>query len=190
MSNGDQAKPQTGQIIQKRLIGVTLRKTWPSSLICSQNIYINTKTMFKAEVNRLSTRHIQTRQVKSRADLPWVTHEIVKLIRKRDKLYTKLKRSCSNKSHYTEKFKHLKSTIQKRIRKAYWSYLEWVIFSDTPGPGHIKKFYNFVKHKKTENIGIAPLNSEGQTHSDPRPTYSTNNMNPSLQSLCHSASNN
>ena len=81
------------------------------------------------------------------------SHEIVKLKRKRDKLYTKLKRSCSHKSYYTEKFKHLKSTIQKQIRNAYWSYLESVIFSDTQGPSHKKKFYNFVKHKKTENKG-------------------------------------
>ena len=29
--------------------------------------------MFKAEVNRLSTLHMPTRQIK-RADLPWVTH--------------------------------------------------------------------------------------------------------------------
>ena len=71
--------------------------------------------MFKAEVNRLSTLQIPTRQIKSRADLPWVTHEIVKLIRKSDKLYTKLKRSCSHKSHYTEMFKQLKSTIQNRL---------------------------------------------------------------------------
>ena len=120
--------------------------------------------MFKAEVNRLSTLHIPTRR---RADLPWVTHEIVKLIRKGDKLYTKLKRSCSHKGHYTEKLQHLKSTIQKQIRNAYRPYLESVIFSYTQGPGHKKKFYNFVKHKKTESIGIAPLNSEGQTHSDP-----------------------
>jgi len=106
--------------------------------------------MFKAEVNRLSTLHIPTRQIKSRADLPWVTHKIVKLIRKRDELYTQLKRSCSHKGHYTEKFKYLKSTIRKQIRNAYWSYLGSVIFSDTQGPGHKKKFNNFVKHKKTE----------------------------------------
>jgi len=90
--------------------------------------------MFKAEVNRLSTLHTSTRQIKSRADLQWVTHEIVKLIKKRQTVYT------------TEKFKHLKSTIQKQIRNAYWSYLESVIFSDTQGPGHKREFYNFVKH--------------------------------------------
>jgi len=58
---------------------------------------------------------IPTRQTKSRADLLWVTHKIVKLIRKRDKLYIKLKMPCSHKSHYTEKFKHLKSPIQNRL---------------------------------------------------------------------------
>ena len=35
------------------------------------------------------------------------------------------------------------------------------------GPAHKKLFYNFVKHKKTEYIGISPLNSECQIHSDP-----------------------
>ena len=39
--------------------------------------------MFKAEVKRLSNPHIPTRQINSRADLPRVTHEIVKLIRTR-----------------------------------------------------------------------------------------------------------
>jgi len=49
----------------------------------------------------------------------------------------------------------------KQIRNAYWAYIESVFFSDTQGPGHKKMFYNFVKHTKSENIGIAPLNSEG-----------------------------
>jgi len=70
--------------------------------------------MFKAEVKRLSNPHIPTRQINSRADLPWVTREIVKLIRKRDKLYTRLKRSSSHKSHYTEKL-YFKSTKQNSL---------------------------------------------------------------------------
>jgi len=98
----------------------------------------------------------------SRAELPWVTHEIVKLIRKRA--------NCTQNwtGHVHTKVTTLKSANHtKQIRNAYWSYIESVIFSDTQGPDHKKKFYNFVKHKKTENIGIAPLNSKGQTHSDP-----------------------
>ena len=52
--------------------------------------------MFKAKVNRLSTLHIQ--QTESKVELIYhVSHEIVKLIRKIDKLYTQVKRSCSHK---------------------------------------------------------------------------------------------
>ena len=70
------------------------------------------------------------------------------LIRKRDKLYTRMKRTWSHKSYYTEKFKHLKSTILKQIRNAYWSYLESVIFSDTQGPGHKKSFITLLNTKR------------------------------------------
>jgi len=71
--------------------------------------------MFKAEDNWLSTIYIPTKQIKSRADLPWITHEIVKLIRKRDKLYTKLNRSCSQKSHYTEKINISSQPYKNRL---------------------------------------------------------------------------
>ena len=102
-----------------------------------------------------------------------------------------MKRSCSHKSHYTEKFKHLKPTIQKQIKNAYWSYIKPVIFYDTQCPGHKIKFYNFVLHNKTEHIGIVPLNSEGQTHSDPM--SKANIFNKQFESvfskLRHSASN-
>jgi len=114
--------------------------------------------MFKAEVNRLSTLNIPTILVKGRVDLPWVTHEIVKLIRKRDKLYTKLKRNSSHKSHYTEKFKPLKSTIQKQLRNAYLSYIESGIFSDTSGRGQKKTFCIFLNTNRPKNIDIALLN--------------------------------
>lgn len=123
--------------------------------------------LFKTEVKRLSSKHIPSRKIKSKTDLPWVTQQIIRQIRKRDKLYRKIKRSMSNKSKLTEQFKNIKATIQKQIRNAYWTYLESVIFSDTTSSGHKKKFYNFVKHNKTEHNGIAPLNSEGQTHTDP-----------------------
>jgi len=55
----------------------------------------------------------------------------------------------------------------KQIRNAYWSYLESVIFSDTQGPQVTRKKLLCQTQKKPENTEIAPLNSEGQTYSDP-----------------------
>ena len=58
--------------------------------------------MFKAEVNRLSTLHIPTRKIKSKANIPWVTHEIDKLIKK----------TCAHnwKGHVHKKVTTLKSS--------------------------------------------------------------------------------
>ena len=74
-------------------------KTWPSSLTRSQHTNTKTQTTSGPCLKLKSTGYppyTYQRQIKSGADLPWVTHAIVKLIRKRDKLYTKLKRSCSH----------------------------------------------------------------------------------------------
>jgi len=57
--------------------------------------------------------------------------------------------------------------IQKEIRQLYWSYLEDVIFSGDSQGGNNKKFYSFVKHKKTDNQGVSPLKYEDKTYTNP-----------------------
>ena len=102
---------------------------------------------------------------KSRRDLPWITPQIIRIIRKRDKMYTKLKHS--NTSVTTKQFKDLKYNIQKQIRNAYWLYIESVIFTGDSQQCSNKKFYSFVKHNKTEQCGVAPLKHQGLTYTDP-----------------------
>jgi len=66
-----------------------------------------------------------------------------------------------------DQFKSLKSEIQKLIRNSYWQYLDSVIFTNDSGNNKNKKFYSFVKHKKSQNCGVSPLKDEGVTHTDP-----------------------
>ena len=127
----------------------------------------NSWNSLKSELNRLSTLYIPSRLSKLRMDLPWITHEIVKKIRKRDKLYSKIKKSTNKDPKIVTKFKQLKTNLQKQIRHSYWSYLESIIFTDNSNEGQKKKFYSFIKHNKTDSSGIAPLNDNGQIHSDP-----------------------
>ena len=121
--------------------------------------------MFNIELNRLSSLHIPTKMCKSRRDLPWITPQIIRPIRKRDKMYTKLKHP--NTSVTTKQFKDLKYNIQKQIRNAYWLYIESVIFTSDSQQCSNKKFYSFVKHNKTEQCGVAPLKHQGLTYTDP-----------------------
>ena len=67
--------------------------------------------MFNNELNKLSSLHIPTKMCNSRRDLPWITPQTLRLIRKRDKMYTKFKHY--NTSTTTKQFKDLKYNIQK-----------------------------------------------------------------------------
>ena len=99
--------------------------------------------MFKIELNRLSYLHIPTKMCKSRRDLTWITPKILRLVRKRDKMCTKLKHL--NTSTTTKQFKDLKYNIQKQIRNAYWLYIESVIIHNhvaTRSSTHLSNIIN------------------------------------------------
>ncbi|XP_053389502.1 uncharacterized protein LOC123526856, partial [Mercenaria mercenaria] len=87
---------------------------------------------FKDSLNESCIKHIPTKISKSRADLPWLTPRIIRLIHKRDKLYHKLNKSPNQAKN--QKLKSLKSYIQRQIRASYWSYMENVIFSHDSQP--------------------------------------------------------
>ena len=83
-------------------------------------------------------------------------------MRKRDKLYYKNKHQPS--SEKSRKLKSLKHLIQSQSRKAYWDYVEDLI---TPKKRKLsKKFYTFIKHKKTDSTGIKTLKKNGSTITD------------------------
>ena len=111
---------------------------------------------------------------KYRRDLPWITPQIIRLIRKRDKMYTKLKHP--NTSVTAKQFKYLKYNIQKQIRNAYWLYIESVIFTGDSQQCSNTQFYSFVKHNKTEQCGVAPLKHQGLTYTDPVDTANILNI--------------
>ena len=91
-------------------------------------------------------------------------------MRKRDKLYYKNRRQPSpEKSHKLKSLKHL---IQSLSRKAYWDYVkDLIIPKDEHSPEEkisiSKKFYTFIKHKKTDSTGIKTQKKNGSTFTDP-----------------------
>ena len=77
---------------------------------------------------------------------------------------TKLKHPHSST---TAKQFNLKYNIQKQIRNAYWLYIESVVTTEDSQPRSNKKFYSCIKNNETEHRGVAPLNHQGLTYSDP-----------------------
>ena len=65
------------------------------------------------------------------------------------------------------KYKHIKKTIQQDRRKAYWEFIEQMIFNildqepDECRKKQPKNLYSYIKSMKNDNTGIAALRKEG-----------------------------
>ncbi|KAK3085493.1 hypothetical protein FSP39_004174 [Pinctada imbricata] len=124
---------------------------------------------FKNKVLNIMNESIPTKTINnSKRRQPWINKEIKSMIRKRNKLFKRLKQNQNTK--VIQKYKDIKHQIQKETRKAYWTYLENIICYDENTESHQKqkKFWNYVRNTKKDNSGVAPLRSEGLLIDDPK----------------------
>ena len=86
------------------------------------------------------------------------------LLKKRKRLYRNSKQArTENKESIKNKLRNLKHQIRKETRTAYWDYVETNIFpetSDEPNRSN-KKLWSFIKHRKTDSVGVTPLKYKG-----------------------------
>ena len=127
---------------------------------------------FKSEVLAAIERFIPSKMTKTKYSLPWIDNSIKRLIRKRDKLYFRARKSSSPdiKSHY----KRFRAHVQKTIRDAYWKHISNIFSFETDNPDpdcprkneKVKKFWSFVKSLKKDAFGITSLRENGILKTD------------------------
>ena len=126
---------------------------------------------FKSEVLVAIERFIPTKMTKTKYSLPWIDHSIKCLIRKREKLYFRARKSSSLdiKNHY----KRFRAHVQKAIRDAYWKHISNISFEtddndpDCPRKNEkCKRFWSFVKSLKKDASGITSLRENGILKTD------------------------
>ena len=113
-------------------------------------------------------RFIPHKTAKSKDNFPWITADIRKMMRKRDKLYSRQK--SSRTAENISQFKSLKHRVQREVRSAYWNYVESIIEpmdEEKPYEG-MKRFWTLKKHARSDSGGITPLRDQGQLVSDAR----------------------
>ena len=118
---------------------------------------------FKSEVLAAIERFIPSKMIKTKYSLPWIDNTIKCLIRKREKLYFRARKSSSLdiKNHY----KRFRAHVQKTIRDAYWKHISNIFSFETNNPDpdcprkneKVKKFWSFVKSLKKDAFGITSL---------------------------------
>ena len=76
---------------------------------------------------------------------PWVDKHTKRLIRRRDRMYKRWRKSADPEAQ--KELKALKRVIQRRLRRAYWSHTEELI-SEGVDPKANKKFWSYIKAQK------------------------------------------
>ena len=135
---------------------------------------------------------------KEKIGLPYITPALRKLMRKRDRMFDRIKKTRrhvsmhSHAANLKSKYNSLKARVQKEIRQAYWQYISSIILpesgaSEEQGSGRPsqpkKSFWSFIRRNRTEKVNVAALKcpSTGKLITDA--TGKADNLNHQFQSV-------
>ena len=122
------------------------------SIIPQIFLLIKTGTILKLQ--QAIDKHVPQKQVKPNRKLPWITTQLKRMIRKRERLFKKARRS--KLASYWQSYKSYRNSVKKQIQQAHESYVNDVIGGSLE-EGNAKSFWNYVKLKRTGSTGIPPL---------------------------------
>ena len=99
---------------------------------------------------------------------PWIDRDLDRKIKQRDRAFTQSNKTGREKDE--KRFQQLKHEVQRDERRAYWSYVENLITPKEEDHEYsgFKRFYKFIKHKKTDFNGVAPLKVDGKLVTEPK----------------------
>ena len=116
--------------------------------------------MFKARLQTSVEANIPTFMLKKRQSLPWITPTIKKMLKKKQRLCKRV-RSTNNWSGYREYQKH----CRRELCRAEWQFINGKILQRLEQKDN-KPFWRYIKARKQDNTGVAPLKDKGQLHTD------------------------
>lgn len=98
----------------------------------------------------------------ARFNQPWITSHLKNLARRKHRAYKKARKT--KKAQDWSRYKHLKKSMQTDCRRTYNSFVNNMICGEMAE--NPKKFWSFIKSKRCDNTGVAPLMKDGILQSD------------------------
>lgn len=115
---------------------------------------------FKAHLSETMETNIPTFEFKPSQSLPWLNLSLKKMLKRKKRLFQRAK-SSNNWTPY----RHFQKHCKREIRRAEWRYINGTI-QEGLDKNDTKPFWRFIKARKQDNTGVAPLKTNGQLHSD------------------------
>ena len=119
----------------------------------------------KNHIDQVIEAHIPSKRVTTRFNVPWITTNIKRMCRKKQRLYNRAKRT--RKSRHWEKFRAHKRDTLRAPCGARWAYINKILELSL-SENNNKPFwkYMYIKAQRQDNIGVTALKSEGQLFTD------------------------
>ena len=118
---------------------------------------------FKSAVDSAKDKYVPVRKTASRFTHPWIDTKLRRLAKRKIRAYKKAQRTGSP-ADWT-RYRNLKTSTQREIRTSHRNYMKGMVTSDQKDKP--KRFWSYVKAKKQESTGVAPLkNEDGFIHSN------------------------
>ena len=121
-------------------------------------------TVFRDSILHGIKTYIPHKWTKSRESCPWIDSQLKRLLRRRDRAFKTSK--ASGRARDETKFQTLKKLAQRKLRQAYWNYIEGIVSppqtKDKTPSNCMKRFWTYIKNRKTDFNGIAPLKVNGK----------------------------
>ena len=113
---------------------------------------------FRSLTSSLMKKHIPTKLLSGKKiNKPWINKKIKSLMRCRDKLFRRMKKTKNEKD--IRKYKDCKKAVQKQERQSYWTYINNIIEEGDPDSDQQpkqKRFWTYIKSLRKDSTGVAP----------------------------------
>ena len=119
--------------------------------------------LFKENKVNSMKKNIPQKKVSSRWNLPWMTPEIKRLCRKKKRAWDAGKRNRN--SHAWKRYQKLSKLVKEYLQNSHRTYVDNILntsISEDP-----KKFYSYIKQKKSGQSNIPVLKNNGKLVSEP-----------------------
>jgi hypothetical protein len=115
--------------------------------------------VIKEHIQNNIKEHIPTKLVSSRYNLPWVTSNLRRLTRKKQRLYNAARKV--NSTTAWDKYRKFKKDLAAKIKTAHNEYV-FNTLNKSLEDRNTKPFWRYIKSRKQDNVGVAPLKKNGQ----------------------------
>ena len=120
-------------------------------------------TAIEGHLKKMLDDYVPSRYTRTRTDLPWLSPELKKECRRKQRLYNKARKT--GKPEDMKKYKEAQKITQKAFKQSRWRYINGLLQTGMD-EGNCKPFWTYIRSQKQDNLGVSPLKKDGQLHPD------------------------